>query len=125
MAAARHFTDLACWQLANELKVALYDISGRPRVQRDGRLRIQLRDAAASGPANIAEGFARRTHKDFAHFLDVARASLTECQQHVLDCFDRDHITMAECRELTGLAKRACGATAALQRYLRNHPDPD
>ena len=125
MAAARHFTDLVCWQLASALKIALYDVSRRPEIRKDFKLRDQLREAAASGPSNIAEGFARRTHKDFAHFLDVARASLTECQHHVLDCFDRGHITTDECRELTELAKRACGATAALQRYLRSHPDPE
>ena len=124
MAVATHFTELDCWQLANELKLALYAIVGRTAVRRDFKLVEQIRKAAASAPANIAEGFGRKTHKDFAHFLDFARGSLNESQNHIRDCRDRHYVTAEECRALIILAKRACGATAALQRYLRSTPDP-
>jgi four helix bundle protein len=119
MAGARHFTELRCWQLANELKRAIYRFSERPIVKQDTKYYEQIRDAAAGGPRTIAEGFARRTHADFARFLDMARASLTESQNHLLDGVDRGYLKQEECDQLIALAKRACGAVAGLQRYLR------
>ena len=120
VAGARHFRELTCWQLAHELKLALYQLADTPEVQRDLRFRDQLRDAAASAPRNIAEGFGRRTHREFAHFLDIARGSLTECQNHLQDAVDPGHLQPADFTPLDTLAKRACGAVARLQRYLRS-----
>jgi four helix bundle protein len=119
MAVARRFTELDCWQLANDLKLKIYAVSERPALRRDRDYYEQIRDAAASGPRNIAEGFGRRTDADFARFLDVARASLTECQNHLQDGVDRGYLKQAECDDLLVLAKRSCGAVAGLQRHLR------
>ena len=121
MAGARHFTELECWQLATDLKREVYGFTERPAVQRDTKYCEQIRDAAAGAPRTIAEGFGRRTHPDFARFLDMARASLTECQNHLLDGVDRRHLSPEESDRLVVLAKRASGAVAALQRYLRGH----
>lgn len=125
MAGARLFQELDCWQLANELKLAIYRVSARSAVARDVRFCEQIRDAAASAPRNIAEGFGRRSHADFARFLDVARGSLNECQNHLHDACDRRYVSQTERDELTIVAKRASGAVAALQRYLRRKPPPD
>ena len=124
MRGVQHFTELDCWLLANELKLLLLEISRQPLLRRDFKFYEQLRDAAASAPRNIAEGFGRRTHKDFAHFLDVARGSLNECQNHLRDCLERGYVTPDEFQRAMILSKRACGAVAGLQRYLRTHPDP-
>lgn len=73
----------------------------------------------------MREGFGRRTHADFARFLDVARASLGECQNHLHDAVDRGYLTAAEFQTMNGLAERAGGAVAGLQRHLRKrwrHP---
>jgi four helix bundle protein len=120
VAGARHFRDLICWQLSNALKLALYELADSPQVQRDLRFRDQLRDAAASAPRNIAEGFGRRTHREFAQFLDIARGSLMECQNHLQDAVDRRYLPVESYTPLDILAKRACGAVARLQRYLRS-----
>ena len=80
MSGARHFRELVCWQLANELKLGIYRLAEQPPVKRDFKFYDQIRDAAASAPRNIAEGFGRRSHADFARFLDVARGSLAESQ---------------------------------------------
>jgi four helix bundle protein len=79
----------------------------------------QLRDAAASAPRNIAEGFGHRTHADVARYLDVARASLGECQNHLQDAVDRGYLDPEEFTRLNALSERACGAVAGLQRCLR------
>ena len=122
MAAARHFTELDCWQLANELKLRLYGITSRSHVKPDRRWVDDVREAAASGPNNISEGFGRKSDPDFAHFLDIARASLNECQNKLLDAVDRGYIDQRECKELTILSKRTIGAVASLHRYLRSKP---
>ena len=124
MSGAKDFRELACWQLANEFKLRIYRVVERPAVRRDFRFADQIRDAAASAPRNIAEGFGRRTHPDFAHYLDIARGSLMESQNHLFDAVDRGHITAAERDDMIRLARRAGRAIAALQRYLRNNPNP-
>jgi four helix bundle protein len=119
VAGARHFRELHCWQLSNELKLGIYRLSDRPEVKRDFRFHDQIRDAAASAPRNIAEGFGRRTHAEFARFLDIARGSLAECQNHLQDAVDRGYLDSAEFARLNGISERAVAATARLQRYLR------
>ena len=121
MAGVRHFRELVCWQLSRELKIALYDLTERPEVKRDFLFCNQLRDAAASAPRNIAEGFGRRSHADFARFLDVARGSLAECQNHLQDAVDRGYLSDQEFASLHTLSERACGAVAGLQRHLRKN----
>ena len=124
MAGAHHFTELDCWQLANELKKSLYRVGKRPVVRKDTKFHDQLVDAAASAPRNIAEGFARRTHREFSRYLDIARASLNECDNHIRDAVDRGYLSKEESIDLLHMTARACGATAGLQRHLRNNPDP-
>jgi four helix bundle protein len=118
VAGVRHFRDLTCWQLAHELKLALSTLADSPAVKTDVGFREQLLDAARSAPRNIAEGFGRRTHREFALFLDIARGSLMECQNHLQDALERKYLAPAEFNALEALARRTCGAVARLQRYL-------
>ena len=119
MATAHHYEELICWQLADELKTRIYRVAERPQLRADRRLRDQIREAAASATSNIAEGFGRYSNAKFLHLLDVARASLNECQDRVNDARKRGYVDERECYELVVLSKRAAGATAGLQRYLR------
>ena len=120
MAGVRRFEELDCWKLATELKRGIYDVLERPHVRIDRDFCDDVRDAAKSAPANIAEGFGRRTDPDFAHFLDIARGSLNECRNHLGDARDRNYINEGERFALDSLACRAVGAVAGLQRYLRD-----
>jgi four helix bundle protein len=119
MGGVRHFRELMCWQLSNELKLGIDQLAEQPQVRRDLKFYDQIRDAAASAPRNIAEGFARRTHADFARFLDIARGSLAESQNHLQDAVDRRYLDQAEFERLNSLSERASAAVARLQRYLR------
>ena len=119
VAGARHFRELVCWQLAQELKIELYRFLEGPQVKKDFKYYDQVRDAAASAPRNIAEGFGRRTHAEFARYLDIARGSLAECQNHLQDGFDRGYLDTADFKRLNTLSERTCGAVAGMQRYLR------
>ena len=76
----RDFRKIKAWQLADDLAVAVYDVSKSfPREEIYG-ITSQLRRAASSVAANIVEGASRESFKDYAHFLQIARGSLAEAQ---------------------------------------------
>lgn len=72
------------WQKAHALTLAVYRLtSAFPRQETFG-LVLQMRRAVVSVPANIAEGFKRRTRPDKARFLNIAQASLEECRYFLI-----------------------------------------
>src|SRR5262252_8919735 len=74
----RHHS-LVAWQRADDLFITLHKLSIKsfPSFERY-ELGSQLRKAAYSVPANIAEGYGRRDRRERLHFLDIAAASLAE-----------------------------------------------
>ena len=76
---AERFEDLRIWQESREQISDIYKCIGRGSDgYTDFAFRDQLQRAAISMMNNIAEGFERKTHKDFAHFLDLAKGSCGE-----------------------------------------------
>jgi four helix bundle protein len=76
------FEKLKVWQLGREFVVRIYQVSaGFPVDERFG-LTNQIRRAAVSVPANIAEGCSRISGKDQAHFSQFAYSSLMEVLSH-------------------------------------------
>ncbi|HET9477116.1 MAG TPA: four helix bundle protein [Dehalococcoidia bacterium] len=74
--AARGYRRLVVWQRAHELVSALYRLTGEMRL--DSWLQGQIMRAAMSVSANIVEGNARGSARDYVRFLDMAFASLAE-----------------------------------------------
>ena len=74
---------LDVWRLAMDLAVEVHQLSDLLPGQRRSDLADQLRRAAGSVPANIAEGNARRYRRDYLHFLAIARGSLAELHTHL------------------------------------------
>ncbi len=72
--------DLVVWQKAMDLAVEVYRLSADFPREETYRLTSQITRAAASVPANIAEGHARGTRKDYANFLSIAKGSLMETE---------------------------------------------
>jgi four helix bundle protein len=71
--------DLIVWQKAMDLAVEVYSLTRKFSLSETYRLVLQFTRAAASVPADIAEGNARGTRRDCASFLAVAKGSLMEC----------------------------------------------
>jgi four helix bundle protein len=82
--AARSFRDLVVWQKAHEFVLAVYRLTESfPDRERFG-LSHQMRRAAVSVPANIAEGFGKRSQAEKARFLNIAEGSLEECRYYLI-----------------------------------------
>ncbi|MGH9219402.1 MAG: four helix bundle protein, partial [Vicinamibacterales bacterium] len=78
MAGFRDFREIVAWQLAHQLKIRVDAFLCRPEFQGKFKFCDQLSDAARSAPRNIAEGFARYKHKEFAQFVRIAKGSEAE-----------------------------------------------
>lgn len=78
--APRSHRDLKVWQIALDMTETLYRTTvDWPKSEQYG-LVSQVRRAAVSVPANIAEGAGRRTPGEFVHFIGIARGSLAELE---------------------------------------------
>jgi len=82
--AARSFRDLLVWRKAHEFVMAVYAFTaGLPRQETYG-VALQMRRAAVSVPANIAEGFRRRGKADKARYMNIAEGSLEESRYYLI-----------------------------------------
>ena len=117
MSFAESFEDLKVWQASRTLT---NDVYNAVRNCKDYAFRDQIQRAATSVMNNISEGFERRTKKDFAHFLDLAKGSAGEVRSMLYLGEDRDYITtkVAETlrAEYKGLSKSIGALAASLRR---------
>ena len=81
---AKTFQDLVVWRKAHEFVLAVYKFTqGFPKEETYG-LRLQMRRAAVSIGATIAEGFRKRGRADKARFINIAEGSLEECRYYLI-----------------------------------------
>jgi four helix bundle protein len=84
MAKIESYRDLIVWQQAMDLAVSIYETTkARPKEELYG-MTTQLRRAATSVPANIAEGYGRESRASYQQFLRIAQGSLKELETHLL-----------------------------------------
>jgi len=81
---ATSFKDLEVWRKAMDVAEAVYALARRMPKQEEYRLTAQMIRAAVSVPANIAEGHARATRRDYAHFISISRGSAAELETLLL-----------------------------------------
>ena len=81
---AKTFEDLIVWQKAHAFVLSIYSYTSTfPKHEIFG-LSSQFHRAAVSIPANIAEGFRKRSKSEKAYFLGVAQSSLEECRYYLI-----------------------------------------
>ena len=120
MAGAKSFEELHAWQLSVTLRDRiLQEVEAGP-ASRDFTFRDQIRASARSAPSNIAEGFGAVMPREFARFTRIARRSLMETKNHVLDAQTQKYFSARTCQELLSLCRRAIGATTRLLAYLES-----
>jgi four helix bundle protein len=113
--AARSFRELTVWRKAHELVLAVYRLTESfPEREKFG-LTHQMRRAAVSVPANIAEGFGKRSPADKARFLNMAEGSLEECRYYLILAQDLGY---AQTQALMGTLEEASRLLNAYARAI-------
>lgn len=79
-----HFANLNVWKRSHAPVLNLYRLSAGFPIEEPFGLTSQIRRAAASVPTNMAEGSKRKSQRDYAHFLNLAEASLAETEYLIL-----------------------------------------
>ena len=103
---ARTFRDLMVWRKAHEFVLAVYRFTESfPEREKYG-LAHQMRRAAVSIPANIAEGFGKRSQAEKARFLNIAEGSLEECRYYLILAQDLGYGQTGSLMELLEEASR-------------------
>lgn len=95
-----NFTDLTAYKKAHGLVIEVYKITKRFPLDEKFGLVNQIRRASVSITSNIAEGFARMTAKDKAHFYGMSRGSLLELQSQLLISKDLGYLSLMDCERM-------------------------
>ncbi|UCF31376.1 MAG: four helix bundle protein [bacterium] len=81
---ARSFRDLIVWQKGHRFVLSVYLLSSQFPKSEMYSLTSQFRRAAISIPANIAEGFKKRSQVDKARYMNIAQGSIEECKYYLI-----------------------------------------
>ena len=112
------YKQLHAWQVADDLAVSVYE-STRDLYRADRWLASQIRRAAISVPANIAEGYSRQSIKDYLRFLSIARGSLAEVEYFIHFLSRVSLLDLQTTEELDDRRKQAGGLLFLLIHSLR------
>lgn len=114
----RRFEDILAWQTARRLATAVYKVSQNDGFRRDFSLRDQIRRAAVSVMANIAEGLSHTSDREFARFLVMAKASLNEVQSDLYVALDQSYLCDQDFTQIYRLAQNGSKQLAGLISHL-------
>jgi len=93
MAKIEKFEDIKAWQLAKDVTKLIYQATNKLPFSNDFSLKDQIRRASVSSMANIAEGFERKSNKEFKQFLFIARGSAGEVRSHLYLAYELDYLS--------------------------------
>lgn len=120
MSTVKSFEELTIWQEARELTNRIYILSKRfPKEELYG-LTSQIRRASVSIMSNIAEGFNRRSTKEFINFLIISRASISEVQNDLYISLDLNYINKEDFETIYNHAQKISMSINKLITYLRS-----
>ena len=113
------FEDIEAWKKSRELARNIYEITSQGDLARDLALKNQLRRAAISIMANIAEGFERDGNKEFRQFLATAKGSVGEVKAQLYVALDVRLIDQGSFAQNMALADETARLLAGFLRYLK------
>ena len=114
----RRFEDIQAWQTARRLAATVYKVTQNDRFRKDFSLKDQIRRAAVSAMANIAEGLSHRSDKEFARFLVTSKASLNEVQSHAYVALDQSYLHEHDFKDIYTQAQNGSKQLAGLISHL-------
>ena len=117
----QRFTDLRVWRRSHAFVLGVYRLTARfPAAERFG-IQSQLRRAATSVPANIAEGSKREARLEYAHFLNIAEGSLAEAEYLLVLSRDLGYAEQSLADELRIEADTIGSMLSALRAAVRKN----
>jgi four helix bundle protein len=115
------FEDIKAWQEARELVKLVYKAINNNKVfGKDFRLVNQLQGSAVSSMANVAEGFARKSNKEFIQYLFISKSSAAEVQSHLYVALDQIFITEENFKNIYDQAEKVSKMDSGFIKYLRS-----
>lgn len=117
----QRFEEIKAWQEARILVKDIYQsVRFNEKFRDDYRFREQITSAAVSIMSNIAEGFSRRSNKEFVQFLFVAKASCAEVQSQPYVALDQTYISENKFKELYAKSDKIAKILSGFITYLLN-----
>jgi four helix bundle protein len=113
------FRELAAWQRVDELRREIIAFTAKEPVKRDFKFCSQIQDAISSACRNTSEGFGRFRPTENARFVEIARASICEVQDLLIEAKQKSHVDADLFDRLWTLSKRALGTNTNYGKYLR------
>jgi four helix bundle protein len=117
------FEDLFIWQKGIEFAKEIYLITEKKGLKNDFGLKNQMRDASISIPTNIAEGFERRSRKEYLNFLNIAKGSSGEMRSLLYVAFEIGYLDKDEHKDLGERAKFLSGSISNHMKAINNAND--
>ncbi|HOX77129.1 MAG TPA: four helix bundle protein [Bacteroidales bacterium] len=112
--------DLDVWKEGINFVKMVYQITSRfPDIEKFGLI-TQIRRAAVSVPANISEGAARQSDKEFIHFLYISLGSIAELETLFIISADQNYLNEADSKEIDNSLQKIRSMLIGLIRYLKN-----
>lgn len=118
------FEKIEAWQKARFLVKKVYLVCRIESYRKDYNLLDQTRGAPVSIMANIAEGFARRTNKEFINFLGMSHGSAPELQSHFYVALDQQYLSKEDFHALYHITEEVSKMIQGFSNYLKNSSTP-
>jgi len=119
----KSFEELIIWQEARKFANNIYNLTKKYPQEEMYSLTSQMRRAAVSVMSNIAEGFDRRTTKEFISFLIIARASVSEVQNDLYISLDLNYINNEDFKIYYNHAQKIAKLINGLITYLKSQTE--
>ena len=113
----KKFEDIKAWQGARALARMLHEAV---KFGSDYKFRGQIQSAAVSIMSNIAEGFSRRSTREFTQFLFIAKGSAAEVQSQLYVALDQGYVSQEKFNELYSKSEDVARLLSGFIKYLLN-----
>jgi four helix bundle protein len=123
-AGVRSYRDLRVWQNAIDLIPEIYILLKKLPKEENYALADQIRRAAVSVAANIAEGHARQHTREFLQHLSIARGSLAELETLLIIAEKLQYVSRSDLRDIEDRSRTVGMLLHGLTRRLRADPGP-
>ena len=107
------------WQISRELVKEIYLIAGKDNSNRDFGLKNQITRSSVSIMSNTAEGFERKSAKEFIQFLYIAKGSAGEARSQLYIALDLQYINESEFKNLFNQVEIISKSISGFIKYLR------